>query len=100
MSEAEEDSSDEEDTKMDTNNFTHKANLMPVTKVEISTDALNKIICNGKFSKEERCDFVIYGKEDSSSWLCPLHDERNQKFRKMVRTILNLGSLTIKRAFL
>ncbi len=30
VSEAEEDSSDEEDTKMDTNNFTHKANLMPL----------------------------------------------------------------------
>jgi hypothetical protein len=83
ISEAEEDSSDEEDTKMEVNNIAHKPNLLPVTKIENSSDALNKIICNGKFSKEERCDFIIYGKENSSSWMCPLHDERNQKFRKI-----------------
>jgi hypothetical protein len=83
ISEAEEDSSDEEDTKMEVNNIAHKPNLLPVTKIENSSYALNKIICNGKFSKEERCDFIIYGKENSSSWMCPLHDERNQKFRKI-----------------
>lgn len=50
---------------------------MPVLKVE-TVELFKKISCNGKFSKKELCDIVMFGMDDSSSWLCPLHDHTNK----------------------
>lgn len=65
---------DEEDNLIDKNKM---SNLMPVLKVE-TFEFFKKISCNGKFSKKELCDLVKFGMDDSSSWLCPLHDHTNK----------------------
>ena len=52
---------------------------MSVVKVEVPVNVLKKIKCNGKFSKGEQCDVVIFGINDLNNWLCPFHEQRVQK---------------------
>ncbi len=55
------DSSDEEEIKADNNKI---INLLPVLKLETDIDFLKKIVCNGKFNNEERCDVTIFEKNE------------------------------------
>jgi hypothetical protein len=75
---SDEDSSDEEEIKADNNKIT---NLLPVLKAETYIDFLKKIVCNGKFNNEERCDVTIFEKNDLPNWFCPIHEYLNKKFK-------------------
>ena len=72
------DSSDEEEIKANNNKIT---NLLPVLKAETYIDFLKKIVCNGKFNNEERCDVTIFEKNDLPNWFCPIHEYLNKKLK-------------------
>lgn len=75
---SDEESSDEEEIKADDNKIT---DLLPVLKAETDIDFLKKIVCNGKFNNEERCDVTIFEINDLPNWLCPIHEYLNKKIK-------------------
>jgi hypothetical protein len=93
LPEKEEESSDEDDTEAENINI-QRADLLPVLKVENPIDVLKKIKCNGTFSKGDKCDVVIFRKDDSNIWFCPLHEQRIQKSKPLETRIDNEIEIT------